>query len=373
VSNFPLAYRLSWLPRLLKPSLAGDRNGFAPLAATWLEPPPTRTARLVFVGDISAVANRTAPPVHPAIRELLASADLVVGNCESPVVERPHARLDTALGIRHAMGERFLADALDAAGIAREKLVLSVANNHALDQGADGFGETLAALRRLGIRPVGLADEPLAFIAIGTRASRIYSGARTPAPDPSPQGAGEPGAATVGLLAFTQWRNASRDAFAGRVVMADDAWPLDLPTGCDLACALPHWDREFRHFPRPETRRFAKALADAGAGLVVGGHAHVVQPVERLGDALAAYGLGDFLGTALARVPWPIRIGALLTVDVSLDPETRGQIAGYRLHFFLRERDGGHERLVPVEALDGPMRDKVFGRLGAIHGPGSAG
>ena len=40
------------------------------------------------------------------------------------------------------MSERFLAEALAAVGIAREKLVLSLANNHVLDQGVAGFDET---------------------------------------------------------------------------------------------------------------------------------------------------------------------------------------------------------------------------------------
>ncbi|TGP14156.1 metallophosphatase, partial [Mesorhizobium sp. M1D.F.Ca.ET.234.01.1.1] len=32
MSNYPLSYKLSWLPRFLKPSLGGDANGFAPAA-----------------------------------------------------------------------------------------------------------------------------------------------------------------------------------------------------------------------------------------------------------------------------------------------------------------------------------------------------
>ncbi|TGT02571.1 metallophosphatase, partial [Mesorhizobium sp. M2D.F.Ca.ET.171.01.1.1] len=72
-----------------------------------------------------------------------------------PIVERPRAVLGTRLGARHAMTERFLADAVAAAGIARDKLVLSLANNHALDQGVVGFEETVAALDRLGIRTIG--------------------------------------------------------------------------------------------------------------------------------------------------------------------------------------------------------------------------
>ncbi|RWD97944.1 MAG: metallophosphatase, partial [Mesorhizobium sp.] len=76
MSNYPLSYKLSWLPRFLKPSFGGDRSGFAATAATLMEPPPARTVRLAFIGDISAVANRTAPECDPAIAALLASADL---------------------------------------------------------------------------------------------------------------------------------------------------------------------------------------------------------------------------------------------------------------------------------------------------------
>lgn len=348
VSNFPLAYRLSWLPRLLKPSLAGDRRGFAPPAATWLGPVPAPVARLVFVGDMSAVANRSAPVFHPSIRDLLASADLVVGNCESPVVERAKRPFGTALGFRHAMGERFVTETLDAAGVARGRLVLSVANNHALDQGAAGFDETLATLRRLGVRVAGLAGETVAKVAVRAAASEL----------------------TIGLLAFTQWRNAGREAYAGRVCMADDreTRPSDETMGCDLLCVLPHWDWEFRHFPRAETRALARRLAEGGARLIVGGHAHVVQPVERMRDTLVAYGLGDFLGTAWTRQPWPGRIGAVLSVDVGLDGDARGRIAAYRFHPFFRLPEAGREHLVPLEALEEELRSKAIERLAALSG-----
>jgi poly-gamma-glutamate synthesis protein (capsule biosynthesis protein) len=81
VSNFPLSYKLSWLPRLLNPSLAGNDGSFGPMAARWSE--PRKTVRLVFLGDISAVANREPPEIDPSLREIIAAADLVVANCEA--------------------------------------------------------------------------------------------------------------------------------------------------------------------------------------------------------------------------------------------------------------------------------------------------
>ncbi|WP_258581965.1 CapA family protein [Mesorhizobium sp. AR02] len=339
MSNYPLSYKLSWLPRFLKPSLGGDGNGFAPMAGTLMEPPPRKTVRLAFIGDISAVANRSAPDCDPVIKELLGAADLVIGNCESPVVDGPSAVLGTKLGTHHAMSERFLAEALAAVGLARERLVLSLANNHALDQGVTGFDETVAALKRLGIRTIGLAaDGPVQPVKVGPL--------------------------DVGLAAFTLWRNADEDLFAGRVSMASDAerWPR----GLDLLCAVPHWDWEFRHFPRAGTRALARRLAGQGVGLIAGHHSHVVQPMERIGETVVAYGLGDFLGTALARQPWPGRIGGIFVVDVSTDAGTRGVVASYRLYPFVRLRDRDHERLVPVAGLERAIRGKVEGRLSAI-------
>ncbi|KUM26368.1 metallophosphatase [Mesorhizobium loti] len=349
MSNYPLSYKLSWLPRFLKPSLGGDGSGFAAPAATLIDPPQTQTVRLAFIGDISAVANRAAPECDPALAALLGSADLVVGNCESPIVARPSAVVGTRLGTHHAMTERFLADALAAVGIARDKLVLSLANNHVLDQGVAGFEETVAALKRLGIRTIGTAvDGPVQRHVVGPLA--------------------------IGFAAFTLWRNADEAEFRARVSMGGDPgqWPRGAVADVDLVCAVPHWDWEFRHFPRPATRALARRLADHGVRLIAGHHAHVVQPVERIGDTLAAYGLGDFLGTAFARQPWPGRIGSILVADVSTDAGSRGAIAAYRVHFFMRFAKGGHERLVPAEVLDGVMKRRAAARLGAIF-PGQQG
>ncbi|MDX8447802.1 CapA family protein [Mesorhizobium captivum] len=343
MSNYPLSYKLSWLPRFLKPSLGGDGNGFAAPAATLIDPPPARTVRLAFIGDISAVANRTAPECDPALAALLGSADLVVGNCESPIVAGPSAVMGTRLGTHHAMTERFLADVLAAVGIVRDKLVLSLANNHMLDQGVAGFEETVAALKGLGIRTIGTAaGGPVQHHAAGPL--------------------------TIGFAAFTLWRNAGEAEFQARVSMASDPdeWPRESIAGVDLLCAAPHWDWEFRHLPRPATRALARRLAACGVRLIAGHHAHVVQPVERIGDALVAYSLGDFLGTAFAAQPWPGRMGSILVVDVSADAATRGAIAAYRMHFFMRLAIGGHERLLPVEAVGGSLKRKAAERMSAI-------
>jgi len=345
VSNFPLAYKLTWLPRLLKPSLAGSLDGRLSAEGTLFSPPPEKTRRLVFLGDISAVANHSAPDIDDRLRALIGSADVVVGNCESPVVERIREPFGTAAGTRHAMSAKFLAEAIEAAGMVPERLILSLANNHMLDQRPEGFAETRAALAGLGIATIGAVEDGPARIA-------------------------ELDGLSVAFAAFTRWRNASRKEFAGRVIMLDDFERDGLAAlgavRADLTCVVAHWDREFRHFPQAATRQLARKLSGSGARLIVGHHAHVLQPIEQIGDALVAYGIGDFLGTSLPLQPWPVRLGALLSVEVSADRPTRGRVAAYRLTPFLRERSGQREQLVPLDAVKGPLGARVRERFEAV-------
>jgi poly-gamma-glutamate synthesis protein (capsule biosynthesis protein) len=246
------------------------------------------------------------------------------------------------------MSKEFLADALDAAGIDRDTLILSVANNHALDQDAAGFDETLAALDSLGIGVTGAsARGPATMVAVGK--------------------------VTVGFIAATLWRNRPGKEFAGRVTMlhaiATAGWKQIDRVKADLVCALPHWDWEFRHWPRRETRWMARKFASRGVGLIVGGHAHVVQPVELLGDTVVAYSLGDFLGTAWTRQSWPGRIGTIFVADISADRASKGMVAAYEAVPFMRMQGSGHERLLPLEKLERPLREKAEARARAVLGP----
>lgn len=335
VSNFPLSYRLSWLPRLLKPSLAGRDAAFGSIAARFLH--PARAIRLAFLGDISAVAGREPPLVDAGLAATIAGADLVVGNCESPVTGRPAYPVSTCLGFRHAMTPAFLDAVIAACGIEPQRLLLSLANNHALDQGEQGLAETVAVLRERGIRTVGSTGDGIL--------RRV-----------------DVGGVAIDFFAFTQWRNASAAHYAGRVAMTRDIAGRSARHDAVLTCVLPHWDVEFRHFPSAATRLLARQLAQANTGLIVGGHAHVLQPVEQIGAAVVAYGLGDFLGTVSMRVPWPLRIGAILSVEISADTATKGQVAAYRVVPFVRYRRGQRERLEPVDQGDA----RVTERLGVL-------
>jgi poly-gamma-glutamate synthesis protein (capsule biosynthesis protein) len=62
-----------------------------------------------------------------------------------------------------------------------------------------------------------------------------------------------------------------------------------------LVVVFMHWGTEGRACPDPAQLSLARQLAAAGAGIIVGAHAHVLQASGWLGRTFVAYGLGNFL------------------------------------------------------------------------------
>jgi poly-gamma-glutamate synthesis protein (capsule biosynthesis protein) len=63
----------------------------------------------------------------------------------------------------------------------------------------------------------------------------------------------------------------------------------------DLVVVMPHWGREYLAEPEPGQVDLARAAVDAGADLVVGGHAHWSKGIEVYEGAPIFYGVGNFL------------------------------------------------------------------------------
>jgi poly-gamma-glutamate synthesis protein (capsule biosynthesis protein) len=223
------------------------------------------TACLLAVGD---VALDTGPEGRPlAVLDLFRGhADLMVANLETVLSRRTAGAVEKAVLLRADPGRaRWLA----AAGVS----VVCVANNHTLDFGAAGFTDTLAALEEAGVTAAGRAGE---------------DGAARPVVVPA-------GALRLGFLAYTE--AAPRGAatpIAGFAAAAAAADVRALRNACDAVVVHIHGGVENCRYPSPGQVAASRALLDAGATLVLGHHPHVVQGVERRGDGLIAYSLGNF-------------------------------------------------------------------------------
>ena len=81
----------------------------------------------------------------------------------------------------------------------------------------------------------------------------------------------------------------------------------------DLLIVSMHWGIEYDFSPSKEQRELAQFLADLGVDIIIGNHPHVIQPIERIGNTLVIYSLGNFIS---AQKGTHKRIGMLAGIDI---------------------------------------------------------
>jgi poly-gamma-glutamate synthesis protein (capsule biosynthesis protein) len=73
--------------------------------------------------------------------------------------------------------------------------------------------------------------------------------------------------------------------------------------GADFVIVSIHWGTEYQSTPSSFQRNLGRALiASEDIDLIMGHHAHVIQPIERVGDEYIVYGLGNFLSNQRSRI-----------------------------------------------------------------------
>jgi poly-gamma-glutamate synthesis protein (capsule biosynthesis protein) len=158
-----------------------------------------------------------------------------------------------------------------------------MANNHVLDYGRAGLADTLAAARAARFGYVGIGTSAaaawapylttikgvkIAIIGVSQVAELASSWVATPTRP------GEANAIDLGRT-LAAVRSAKREASVVIVFM--------------------HWGTEGQACPDPAQLSLARELAAAGASIIVGAHAHMLQGAGWLGRTFVAYGLGNFL------------------------------------------------------------------------------
>jgi poly-gamma-glutamate synthesis protein (capsule biosynthesis protein) len=269
-----------------------------------ITPYPHELAQVSF-----AVAGDVIP--HEAVRQAAAAAGDGEKGWEAlfadvaDVFQRADfgfVNMETPVAPAHSHGTKaflfdappVLIDALQASGVK----IVSFANNHAMDQGWAGFAETREHLSEKGMIFAGSGDsKEKSWQPVFTEARGIK----------------------VGWLGMTRWLNGGRNpdkddlphvnffpypGEPGGETGADEAHVIEAIRAaraqCDFLVVSIHWGVEYAPAPRQEDVELAHKMLDAGAGVIVGHHPHVLQPVEsyRTADgrnAVIFYSLGNFL------------------------------------------------------------------------------
>jgi poly-gamma-glutamate synthesis protein (capsule biosynthesis protein) len=240
--------------------------------------------------------------------DTLSAADVAFANLEVPLttVDAPTPGKDPE-SVRAGRDYVFrapprLATAIRDAGFD----VVSLANNHAMDQGALGLAETTEALRKAGIEYVGAGrDELEAARPALTRTGGVtiaWLAASEVLPLSSVASAERAG------IAASRGTHGGRDARAALLRRVRTLKAQGLVVIVSL-----HWGAEGQIAPTDAQRRLARALSSAGADALVGHHPHVLQGFAWMDRTFVAYSLGNFVASPRGRLA---RESAILELQI---------------------------------------------------------
>lgn len=243
--------------------------------------------KLMAVGDIWLQTGNDRHPFEE-ILHILRNKDLLFGNLETALSETGERARKHHVIASPPEAARYLTDAgFD---------VLSVANNHSADLGAEGLQNTLHALEAHEILPIGASASPDRQRPVIVERNGI----------------------SVGFAGYTTGRATVFDGISvNRLVEEDIVLDIASLAGrCDHIAVSLHWGTEMAYYPSPQQIDLAHRLVDAGATLILGHHSHTMQAVERYHGGLIAYSLGMFQFDP----NWPHNLspeGFILAVDLS--------------------------------------------------------
>jgi poly-gamma-glutamate capsule biosynthesis protein CapA/YwtB (metallophosphatase superfamily) len=263
---------------------AGPGPAAPHLARTASRPAPAATAAggatLAFAGDVHFTGRTARLLSDPAtafgpVAAVLKAADFTAVNLETSVTSRGTPQPKTY----HFRTGPAAFTALRDAGVD----LVTMANNHVLDYGPAGLADTLADARAARFPYVGIgADAAAAWAPYVTTVKGMRIAVI--------------GVSQVAELASSWVATATRPGEANaidlpRTLAAVRAARRLAPT----VIVFMHWGTEGQACPDPNQLSLARQLAAAGATIIVGAHAHMLQGSGWLGHTFVAYGMGNFL------------------------------------------------------------------------------
>lgn len=291
-------------------------------AATFHPAEGSAVATLCAVGDIMISPQQLEAAAQPdgsysftdgylGAAELLADADLTVGNLEGTLNGAPYDSYNYP-------------DALAACLSGLGFDVLQTANSRSIQNGIAGLTRTKEQLEAVGIDALGTFASEAQWQETGGVLIREVNGIRIALIGMTkglnnmrlPENAGH----CVNLLYTdydSNYSSIDTDAITRLTKNAEAENP-------DITIAMVHWGSENERTISESQKQIASLLIDGGVDVILGSHSHLVGPIEqrtvRGRPVVIAYGLGDFSGSAEDREAIALRLA--ITKD-SKTGETR--------------------------------------------------
>lgn len=280
------------------------------------EPPITKiaTATISSVGDMlmhkpvfnacynDATGEYELELVFEYIYRYFNGADLAVGNLETTLAGADFVHDNGSVGYSGYPQFNCPDSIIDAMKYTGFDVVLT-ANNHSYDTRTAGFKRTLEVIRERELQYLGtkLDAEEKDYIVVDCNGIKIgllcytYEDAENPEKvAPNGHTMTKEDAKLIGTFHYSHLPEFYADVAENMAAMEEE--------GAEAIMLYLHWGEEYETTPNRTQKTMAQELCNMGVDVIVGGHPHVVQPVQLLTSAndenqktLCLYSMGNSL------------------------------------------------------------------------------
>jgi len=215
---------------------------------------------LMLDRNVFSLAKKNNNFEYPFLKidDFLKGADIRLANLEGPVTEFDSVAVGTSK-LQFTFSLKFM-EALE-----KRFEVFSLANNHSLDFGEKGLSQAKEFLSKAKIIFFGDYKNRKEYLSAIIEKNDIK----------------------IGLVGLNS------------LVVKDDSEALaeiaNLKAKSDFVIVMPHWGNEYQLKPTASQKNSGHRFIDAGADLVLGGHPHVIEPIEIYKEKVIFYSLGNFI------------------------------------------------------------------------------
>ncbi len=287
--------------------------------------------------------------LYENIADSIREADVAIMNQETIYTANPACYSDfPQFGTPLSAGEAVVNAGFD---------VVTVATNHALDQGMEGIDATYRFYEEEGVLPLGIqpseeASDPVPFSIVRKRRIRFallnytYGLNGQPLPEDCP----------YAVRTFYDEEQVRADIRAAR-------------EAADIVIVFAHWGTEYSTEPDADQEHWTRVFLEEGVDAVIGTHPHVLQPYEWIDGEdghrmLVYYSLGNFVSAqdkpecivgGMARFRVAITLNGCEIVEADLAPVVTHQADGlytaYLLENYTEELAGRHRLGITLDEL----------------------
>ncbi len=214
--------------------------------------------------------------IYTYVRSYIEKADYAVANMEGTL-----CGLDNGYKYSGYPGFNTPDAAVDAAKLAGFDMLLT-ANNHTYDTGTKGFHRTQQVIAQrgfdyIGTRPEQDAKSYLVKDINGIRVGMVCYTYETDRVSDTRKSLNGIPLSTKDSALVSSFNYSHLDSFYGQLSQELSAMKAE---GADITVVYIHWGTEYVTKPNSYQKKIAQQLCEMGVDIIVGGHPHVVQPIE---------------------------------------------------------------------------------------------